>query len=243
VPGNDPTLDLSRSRSVGELMATTLETYRRNFSLFLSVTLLVVAPVTLLLEGVWQRELLNGSHQHERSGTAATVSALIYAVVVPAFVTALHTVIIAQLGRGTTPRFAGALREAAPRLPEALATVLLYTVGVAIGWLLFIVPGIWLMVRWCLAVQNTIVRGSGPTSSLAASTQLVSGRWWRTFGALLAAAIAFGLPAVLLDELAGNAHNGVLYVTLEIVIEAIFVSLTSVYGALLFFSWRAQRSG
>ena len=224
-------------------MGTTLETFRAHFSLFLSVTLLIVAPVTLLLEGVWQRELLNGSHRHEASGTPATVSMLIYAVVVPAFVTGLHTVIVAQLGRGSAPGFAGALREAAPRLPAALGTVLLYTVGIAIGYLLFIVPGIWLTVRWCLAVQSTIVSRTGPVSSLAASTELVSGRWWRTFGALLAAAIAFGLPAVLLEELARSAENGVLYVTLEIVIEALFVSITSVYGALLFFSWRAQRPG
>ena len=135
------------------------------------------------------------------------------------------------------------MREAAPRLPAALVTVLLYTAGIALGYLLLIVPGIWLTVRWCLAVQSTVVSGTRPVSSLVASTELVSGRWWRTFGALLAAAIAFGLPAVLLEELARSAENGVLYVTIEILIEALFVSITSVYGALLFFSWRAQLSG
>lgn len=239
--GNDP-LDLSRDRSVAEVMGTTVETFGSYLSLFLSTALLIVAPVTLLVVGVWQRELLSGSHLNEISTATETVSTLIYSLAVVPLVTGLHTVIITQLGRGIRPSFGGVLREAGPRLPVAVATVLLYSLGIVCGYLLFIVPGIWLMVRWYLAVQCTMVNSTGPAASLGASADLVLGRWWRTFGAILVAAIGFGLPGVLLEALARDIHNGVAYVTLEAVIQAVVVSLTSVYGTLLFFSWRASRN-
>ena len=66
-------------------MATTLETFEKTPPLFLSVTLLVVAPVTLLLKARGRRELLerlpttlNGADGRDESRQ------LIYAVVVPA---------------------------------------------------------------------------------------------------------------------------------------------------------------
>lgn len=233
-------LDLSRSRNVGELLGETLRLFRSHLSLFLTASLIVVAPVTLLVEGLWGRQLANGTHAAETSSGAATVSTLLYALVVPPLAMTLHMVILAQLSRRETPALGRVLREAAPRLPAALGTVIIYTAGIALGYLLFILPGIWLTVRWYLAIQCAIAQGTAPSDSLRASAQLVRGRWWLTLGTLLAAAILFGLPAAILDAIARSAHSGFLYVTLEIIIESAVISLTAIYGSLVYFSWRAQ---
>ena len=60
-------LDLDAPRDLRELAAMTLRLFGRHSGLFLSVTLLVVAPVVILLDGVWGRGLVEGSHLRARN--------------------------------------------------------------------------------------------------------------------------------------------------------------------------------
>ena len=53
-------LDLDAHRNLGELLGTAFGLFGRHAALFLSVTLLVVAPIVLLVDGVWARRLADG---------------------------------------------------------------------------------------------------------------------------------------------------------------------------------------
>src|SRR5438309_9902446 len=125
-------LDLTRPRRVGELLATTLRLFLRHSGLFLSLTLLVVAPVVVLVDGVWGRALRDGPHAHAPAGADSAFS-LLTIFVIPPLVTALHAVVVRNLGAGAVPSVRGALRDAGPRLLPAIVTVALATIGAMVG--------------------------------------------------------------------------------------------------------------
>jgi hypothetical protein len=236
----EPRLDLLRPRSVGELLTTTVALFARHSGLFLSVTLLVVAPVIVLVEGVWGKELRDGPHAHA-STNASTTLALITVLVIPPLVTGLHAVIVRELGEGRVLDVGAALRDAAPRFPAAIGAVALFVVGVVVGFVLLVIPGIWLSARWYFAAQAAVLEGTSPRESLNRSAALVDGRWWSTFGALLAAGLTFGLVSALAQAVADSVHQPVVYITLVTVIQAVALSLSALFGTLLFFTRRAER--
>lgn len=236
----EPRLDLLRPRSVGELLSTTVALFMRHSGLFLSVTLLVVAPVIVLVEGVWGKALRDGPHAHP-SGGAAAVLTLLTVLVIPPLVTGLHAVIVRDLGEGRVLGVGEALRLAAPRFPAAVGAIVLFAAGVMVGLLLIVIPGIWLSARWYFAAQAAVLEGTSPSTSLQRSAALVDGRWWATFGALVAAALTFGVAGAIAQAVANAVHQPVVYVTLLTVIQAVALSLSALFGTLLFFTRRAER--
>jgi hypothetical protein len=240
---NPKVLDLERPRGVSEVIATTLDLFSEHFALFLSVTLVVVGPVTLLVDGVWAKGLANGHHAHHLSSSSSLLAGFLTAFVVPPLVTALHSVIVREMGSNMVPSVGAALRDAAPRFPAAFGAVVVYGFGVAFGFLLLIVPGIWLAARWYFAAQAAVIERVSPLQSLTVSSELVQGQWWRTFGALILSGLMFGGTSGLLQALVRLVHNGVAYTALDILVQATFISLTALFGTLLFFSWRASKKG
>ncbi len=235
-------LDLSRPRPVGELLSTALSLFVRHAGLFLSLTLLVVAPVVVFVDGVWGGALVDGP-DYSPSRAAGAVSILLSAFAVPSLVTALHAVIVRDLGsRRDVPTAGRALREAAPRVPAALGAVLMSSIAIAIGFVLLIVPGVFLLVRWYFAAQAAVIDGTSPSASLNRSTGLVQGRWWETFGALLLGVVIFGGAATIAIEVAGLVEEPVAFVALMAVIQAVGLSLSALFGTLLFFTLRARRA-
>ncbi|MEA2276359.1 MAG: hypothetical protein QOC78_1319 [Solirubrobacteraceae bacterium] len=233
-------LDLDRPRVFGELVSTTFALFWQHLAVFLSLTLMVVAPFVIAVDGVWGGALAHAGKVESTTSAATLASSALAVLIIPPLVTALHVAVVLGLGRGEEPTVADALRRAGPRLLPAVAAVALYTVGVAVGFLLLIVPGVWLLVRWYFAAQAVVVDGLSPPAALRRSAELVKGLWWRTFGVLL----GFGLMAAVLGGL-GNAivsqiHTGWLYVTGEIVVRAVVLSLSAIFGTLLFFDCRAR---
>ena len=71
------------------------------------------------------------------------------------------------------------------RLHSVLWVALIVSVAVAFGFLFVFLPGIWLIVAFSLAVPALMVEGIKGFSAVGRSFNLITGHWWRTFGALL----------------------------------------------------------
>ena len=177
-------LELDQPRTLGELVALTFELFGRHLATFLTLTLIVVAPAVILVDGVWGGYLADGGNAEPSAG-ASWASFALATLVIPALVTALQVVAVHALAEGEEPTVGAALRRAAPRLPAAAGAVVLYSLGVALGLVALIVPGIWLSVRWYFAAQAAVVDGLRPVDALRRSAEVVETRWWRTLGVLL----------------------------------------------------------
>jgi hypothetical protein len=94
-------LDLDRHRTLGELIGQTFELFGRHLATFLTLTLLVVAPVVILVDGGWGGALADGGDADP--SVAASVSAALGLLVIPPLVTALHVAVVQALARGEEP--------------------------------------------------------------------------------------------------------------------------------------------
>ena len=232
-------LDLESPRTLGELVTLTFDLFGRHLAVFLSLTLAVVAPIVLVVDGVWGRYLAEGGDVDPPTAAAAASLAL-GVLVIPPLVTALHVVVVQALARGEEPTVGGALRSAATRLIPAVAAVAVYTLVVAAGLVALIVPGVWLAVRFYFCAQAAVVDGLGPADALRRSAQVVQTRWWRTFGYLLAFGLVVGAFGAVGGALAHEIDNGALFTIAWILIQTLTLSLSAIFGTLLFFDSRAR---
>jgi hypothetical protein len=232
-------LDLARPRGVRELLATTARLFAAHSGLFLSVTLLIVAPYVILVNGVWGNALHAGPDAHADASVGWVSTLLDF--VLPTLVTALHAVIVRQLGAGVVPGIGAALRASVPRFPAAVGAVVLYALATIAGVLLLVAPGIWIAVACYFAPQAAVLDGLAPRRALERSAALVRGRWGQVFLALIVGWGTFTLLDAVAMLGARQVHDGVAYVTLLTVIQAVTLSLSALYGTLLFFTLRAAR--
>jgi hypothetical protein len=235
-------LDLSRPRAYGELMRTTFQVFGRSSAVVLTAALVLITPVALGVDGVWGRALADGVDA-EPPPAASAVSLGARLLLVAPLMTALSVVVVQELGRGGEPTVGGALRAAARRLPAVLGAVGLYVLGVSGGLVLLIVPGVWLLVLWYFAAQAAVVEGVGPVAAVRRSTELVRGSWWRVFGLIVATGLLFGFAGAIATSIIASTGSTALYVAGLIVVEALAVSLTGIFAALLFFDLRVRRAG
>lgn len=77
------------------------------------------------------------------------------------------------------------MRKAVDRIWALIGASLLYAIGVFLGFLALVIPGIYLAIRWVVASVTVILEDRGPTSALGRSAELVRGRWWPVFGVML----------------------------------------------------------
>jgi hypothetical protein len=237
-------LDLTAQRDLGGLLATTIALFRAHATVFFTMALIVVAPVTILIDGVWARGLADGA---KATGPEAAVltQLVLQAIVIPPVVTALQVVAVLAIARGDEPDVGGSLRAASHRLAPAIGAVALASIGIVAGFFLLIVPGIWLAVRWYLAAQAAVVDELSPVDAIRRSAALVQDNWWQTFGRLLVAGVLFGLAGAIIQAIAagiGSATgSGALYISLLAIAQAFTLSLSAIFGTLLFFDLRARK--
>jgi hypothetical protein len=77
-----------------------------------------------------------------------------------------------------------AVKTGISRTPALIGTTILCMLALAVGFLLLIIPGIYLTVVMYPAFLLPVVERLGPVASLSRGRVLVKGSWWRTAGVL-----------------------------------------------------------
>lgn len=102
------------------------------------------------------------------------------------------------------------VRSVEPVLLPLLAVSVLYAAGVAIGFVLLILPGLILLVIWSVVAPVTVLERPGVFAAFARSQELVRGNGWPVFTVILAVgvtvflvALAAGVASAALGSLGG----------------------------------------
>jgi hypothetical protein len=194
-------------RSIGGVLDDAISLYRHSFAGIWPFTLAVALVVAL--PGAYLGVLLT---QARTVGPQAVLTMmrtpgywLTYALIVVIHVLvygALLSALDSFINRGQASLRA-AFGAGVSALPRMLAVGVLFALMVSIGFVLLIVPGIYLSVVYLLVVVAVVVDGAGIAESFGVSRRLIKGYWWRS-----AVIVTVGVVIVFVFSLIGGMING-----------------------------------
>ena len=230
--------DIEREHSVASIIAQALDLYQRYPLLFATLALAVVVPYEVAVLALTGSTTLSGA----KGGAGVLLSLLDYVLVGP-LISALHIHAVALISGGGKPR----LGEVAPRglrvLPVVVAAVIASGLGIALGLLALIVPGILLSLRWAVVAQVAAMDDEGWIPALEGSGQLTRGHYLHILGlgvivTILTAGLTLSVRAI---PTGGGAAAG--SVALSIATHTLTASFSALTFAILYFDLRARRAG
>src|SRR3954468_18988 len=217
-----------RPLALGEILDVSIKLVRRNWRTLATLVLIAAVPVaivSLLITTSTSTTTYDPTtdvrvrDDGSAYGAGVAVHQLLQLVLyLLATVACFGAIADGYLGR--RPEWRSSLRVAARRAPMALVMGILAFLAIAAGFIAIVIPGIFLAVRWSVALPALLLERRGPVAALGRSWQLVKGFWWKVFGTLF---VAYLLVFVL-----SLAVGGVVGVVL-----GVFTSVDSLLGLTL----------
>lgn len=128
----------------------------------------------------------------------------------------------------------GLFSSAAPSILPLAVFGILYGIGVGLGLILIIVPGLILLTFWAVGAPAIVVERLGPLEGMGRSWALVRGSAWSVFGTLLVLLIIVIAIGVVLGAIANPIGNGAIWIA-SIVSTAITAPLFALAVSVMFF--------
>jgi hypothetical protein len=97
---------------------------------------------------------------------------------------------------------------AAPAILPLIAFGILYAIGVGIGFVLLIVPGLFLLTFWSLGAPAIVIERAGPIEAFGRSWRLVKGEGWSVFATLLVVVLIVIGVGIVLAAIAAPIGDG-----------------------------------
>jgi hypothetical protein len=155
-------------------------------------------------------------------GWFAVLAAVIVSTVGVFLIQAALTEAVADVRDGRADLTLGAtLGRAWPRVGTVVAVSIVAGIAIAIGFVLIIVPGLYLMTIWSVVVPAVVLEKLGVFDALGRSRALVKGYGWTVFGVIVvtflidvAASIVLGIVLVGLPDAPAHYFGNVITTTL-----------------------------
>jgi hypothetical protein len=229
---------MSQPRTVADILVTALRLFVRYPLLFLALAIVVVVPYELLILGVTGASPLG---QGNTSTSTAFLLALLDFALVGPLVSALQVHAVLDIGEGVRPKLLELLGRGLRVLPVVAAAEIIADIGIGIGLVLLVIPGIILALRFGVVAQVAAVERTDWPSALRRSGRLVAGNYLRVLGLLVVVALVNLLLADLVGQLAGKTATTP-QVVLGIAIGVLTRTFQAIATAVLYFDLRARET-
>lgn len=252
-----------KERSLGELLHAAFQLYRNHFRVFVGVALCVVVPSSVAValvnwvvignidatEALSALETQRNGAPPELAQTMRTGLAPLLALPITLLGAVLQDAVLtltaadAYLGR---PLSVGSgFQRGFRSLWPLCGASLLKGLGIVLGILCLIIPGILFLVRWLFTTQAIVIEHRGGSESLGRSRQLVQGDHGRMLLLLIAMGILgmglhFALKALVPDAVENVPVLGQL---LQAVPQILVAPVSSAALTLAYFDLRVKKEG
>ena len=178
---------MTRSIAPGTVVSRIAELYQREAGTLL--------PVAVVLFAV---QFLVAIILPVRLNFIATLVFWLLAILYQGFVVEL--VSAAQSNRRTS--IGELMKAVTPVLGSLLVISILFAIGVGIGFVLIIIPGLFLLTIWSVVVPVEVLEHRGIIGSFERSRELVRGNAWNVFGVIVIVWVVTAVISILVELLA-----------------------------------------
>ncbi len=126
------------------------------------------------------------------------------------------------------------LKAATPVLGSLILVAVVAGIGIVIGFVLVIIPGLILLTIWSVAAPVVVLERPPGLHALGRSRELVRGNGWQTFGVIFVFGVSVAILGGILEIAADSAGTGVGLVV-RVVIGILTAPLSALAAAVLYF--------
>ena len=126
------------------------------------------------------------------------------------------------------------LRAATPVLGQLIVVGIIAGIGIVVGFILIIVPGLYLITVWSVVAPVVVLERPGALAALSRSRELVRGNGWQVFGVILVLYIVVGVVSFILEAVAESAGSGA-GIVVRVIVGVLTAPLASLAAAVLYF--------
>jgi hypothetical protein len=122
-----------------------------------------------------------------------------------------------------------------------LAVSILFGIGVAIGFVLLIIPGLYLLVIWSVVAPVTVLEQPGVFDAFRRSCHLVRGNGWAVFGVIVIVFLAVAVASIVVGIVAsglGSAGRALV----QWVVNAALAPVSALSASVLYFALRGRHA-
>ncbi|MBV9278575.1 MAG: hypothetical protein JOZ41_00695 [Chloroflexi bacterium] len=116
-------------------------------------------------------------------------------------------------------------------------------ISVAIGFVLLVIPGIFLLVRLAFVSPAIVLERQGIGGALSRSWELVAGSWWRAFGIGLLVFVIAGVGEGLLGAILGRSVSPQVAQVVGVLVGMLFQPFTTGALVLMYYDLRIRKEG
>ena len=130
-----------------------------------------------------------------------------------------------------------------PRLGTLILAGILAALGIAVGLVLLIVPGLIFLTWWCLIVPVIVLEGKAVGESFSRSRELVRGHGWTVFGVVLITAILTAIASGLIQGIFSFLGSFLRYWIGGAIASAVVGPFFAIALTVMYFTLRGLREG
>jgi hypothetical protein len=217
---------MNRSIDIGSVISRVFKIYADQASVLLpaaavvfvgvgviSALLVVIAPVLALL-------------------------AFIVILVGTTLFTGMVVELVADVQDGRRDATVGQLLQAArPVIGKLILVGIVAGIGIAIGFILIIIPGLILITIWSVAAPVIVLERPPGLGALGRSRELVRGNGWQVFGVIVVLVIGVSIVAAVIEAIGDAGGTGV-GIVVRVIVQILTAPITALAASVLYFELR-----
>jgi hypothetical protein len=165
--------------------------------------------------------------------------ALLLSLIATTLFTGMVVELVSDVQDGRRDHSAGELlRAATPVLGQLILVGIVAGIGILIGFLLIIVPGLILITIWSVAAPVVVLERPGVFAALGRSRELVRGNGWQVFGVIFVLFFLVIIVSSAIQIAADSAGTGAGIVA-RVVVGILTGPISGLAAAVLYFDLRA----
>jgi len=217
--------------SVGGILGDAWQLYTRFFMRFFAIAAIVSLVINLL-------NAIVGSLVGSGAGAAVLLAfiSVLVSLVGTFWLQGALVYAVSDVRDGRIDATVGQVFERVrPELGTLILAGVLAALGIALGFILLIVPGLILLTWWCLIVPVIVLEGKRVGEAFTRSRELVRGHGWTVFGVVVITAILSGIAAGIIESIFSFLGDFLRYWIGGTIASAIVTPFFAVALTLMFF--------